>query len=119
MKKEYIILMGAGFSNKGAQSMVFTVTSDLIKKYSNKKIVMLSSIDYNRDKYDKEQYKIIIEKHPKLTTTFYLSDGLYGLADTFNITYDKEEKNEQSCIYHWYYRTRWFILGRTSIGKRL
>ena len=80
MQKKYIVLMGAELLNKGAQSMIFTVTNDLIKRYPEKQIVMLSPVDYNREGCDKDQYKFIIEKHPELTTLFSLSGGLFKLA---------------------------------------
>jgi len=58
--KKNIIIIGAGFSNKGAQSMVFTTVSKLKKKYPKKDIYLFSNQVYERSDEEKSKYNFKI-----------------------------------------------------------
>ena len=55
---KYIIVTGGELFNKGAQAMTFVTVDEIAKRYPDKKVVLVSSRDYNRDKKQKEIYNI-------------------------------------------------------------
>ncbi|MFB4159243.1 polysaccharide pyruvyl transferase family protein [Geomicrobium sp. JSM 1781026] len=60
MIHKYITIVGGELYNKGAQAMTFTVISELGNKYPNAKIILLSSMDYNRSENEKNIYNFEI-----------------------------------------------------------
>lgn len=55
-----VLIVGGELFNKGAQAMTFAVIDLIAQKYPEKKCILLSSMDYERDKTDKDQYKFKI-----------------------------------------------------------
>ena len=56
MNKDFIIITGSNFLNKGSQSMLFSTVQMLKEKYPDKKIIMLSTKDYFDSKLDKGNF---------------------------------------------------------------
>lgn len=59
-QKENFIIIGGGFSNKGAQAMVFTVVDQIKERFPNKDIYVFSNAAFKRDEYEKSQYNFNI-----------------------------------------------------------
>lgn len=57
-EKKYILVTGTGFVNKGSQAMLFNAVDELKKRFPDKKIIDLSTLDYNKG--DVEQYNFEI-----------------------------------------------------------
>ncbi|MCW4025658.1 MAG: Coenzyme F420 hydrogenase/dehydrogenase, beta subunit C-terminal domain [Candidatus Bathyarchaeota archaeon] len=55
-----VIIVGADLFNKGAQAMTFTVVDQVKQRYPDKKIIMLSASDYDRDELEKMRYSFRI-----------------------------------------------------------
>lgn len=47
--KQYILITGCAFYNRGSQAMLFNTVDELKRRFPAKKIIMLSSMDYNKD----------------------------------------------------------------------
>lgn len=65
---KYVLVTGGELFNKGAQAMTFTTASEIAKRYPDKKIILMSSRDYQRAEEEKEQYKFAIIACPNLKT---------------------------------------------------
>lgn len=55
-----IIIIGGGFINKGSQAMTFTVVNQMKRRFPNKKIYLLSSLDFERKPKEKKIYNFKI-----------------------------------------------------------
>lgn len=55
-----IVIVGGGMSNKGAQSMTFTVIDEIRERFPEKEITLLSSVDFGLSEKDKAAYKVSI-----------------------------------------------------------
>lgn len=89
----YILITGGQLFNKGAQAMTFTVVNEIRKRYPEKKIILLSSLDFKRSKEDKEKYRFVImpyEMRPKLA----LAGGIHSLINKV-YKYGKYKKNSR------------------------
>ena len=47
--KDYILITGCDYYNRGSQAMLFNTVDELTERFPDKKIVMLSSMDYKKD----------------------------------------------------------------------
>lgn len=47
--KQYILITGCAFYNRGSQAMLFNTVDELSRRFPEKKIIMLSSMDYYKD----------------------------------------------------------------------
>lgn len=47
--KKYILITGCAYYNKGSQAMLFNSVDELKRRYPDKEIIMLSSMDYKKD----------------------------------------------------------------------
>lgn len=57
-EKKYILITGTGFVNKGSQAMLFNAVDELKKRFPDKEIIDLSTLDYNKG--DVAQYNFEI-----------------------------------------------------------
>jgi polysaccharide pyruvyl transferase WcaK-like protein len=58
-EKKYILITGTGFVNKGSQAMLFTAVDELKKRFPDKEVIDLSTMDYQ--KKEAEDYAFRIE----------------------------------------------------------
>ncbi|MBU9724605.1 MULTISPECIES: polysaccharide pyruvyl transferase family protein [Diplocloster] len=47
-QKKYILITGTGFVNKGSQAMLFTAVDELKRRFPDKEIIDLSTLDYQK-----------------------------------------------------------------------
>ncbi|KYG30592.1 polysaccharide pyruvyl transferase family protein [Alkalihalobacillus trypoxylicola] len=57
---KYILITGGELFNKGAESMTFVAVDEIKERFPGRKIILLSSRDYDREKKEKENYKFDI-----------------------------------------------------------
>lgn len=57
-KKKYILITGTGFVNKGSQAMLFNAVDELKKRFPDKEIIDLSTLDYNKTDVNMYNFKI-------------------------------------------------------------
>ena len=60
--KKYILVTGGELKNKGAQAMVYTTVDKLSQRYPMYRVVLISSLDYNRPIEEQKNYKFDIVK---------------------------------------------------------
>lgn len=58
-EKKYILITGTGFVNKGSQAMLFNAVDELKKRFPDKEIVDLSTLDYNKGDVSKYNFEIM------------------------------------------------------------
>lgn len=57
--KKYILITGTGFVNKGSQAMLFTAVDELKKRFPDKEVINLSTLDYNKGDVTQYNFKIM------------------------------------------------------------
>ncbi len=60
MTRKNIIIVGGQLFNKGAQAMTFTVVDQMKRKFPDKNIYLLSTVDFKRDEEEKIKYNFEI-----------------------------------------------------------
>lgn len=68
---KYILITGGELFNKGAQAMTFTTVSEISKRYPDRRIILMSSRDYQRPKEEKEQYRFEFLAYPNIKTQLF------------------------------------------------
>ena len=57
--KKYILITGTGFVNKGSQAMLFNAVDELKKRFPDKEIIDLSTLDYNKPDSNIYNFRIL------------------------------------------------------------
>ena len=60
----YVLITGGELQNKGAQAMTFITVSEVKKRFPDRKIVLLSTVDYKRTAEEKDNYAFDILPFP-------------------------------------------------------
>lgn len=58
-EKKYILITGTGFVNKGSQAMLFNAVDELKKRFPDKEVIDLSTLDYNKGDVTQYNFKIM------------------------------------------------------------
>lgn len=58
-EKKYILITGTGFVNKGSQAMLFNAVDELTKRFPDKEVIDLSTLDYNKGDVTQYNFKIM------------------------------------------------------------
>ena len=94
---KYILITGGEMFNKGAQSMTFSTVNEIKKRYDNKEVILLSSLDYDRSDKDKEQYSFKILPF-NLGMIFYLLGSWAKLIWFFKVKKENKKRYGQSIL---------------------
>lgn len=90
---EYILITGGELFNKGAQSMTFITVNELKNRFPDKKIILLSSQDYERNEEYKNQYLFDILPI-NIGIIFELLGGVYKCIWRFKGKIKNKQKNK-------------------------
>ena len=58
-ENRYILITGTGFVNKGSQAMLFNAVDELKKRFPDKEIIDLSTLDYDKGDVNQYNFKIM------------------------------------------------------------
>ena len=58
-EKKYILITGTGFVNKVSQAMLFNAVDELKKRFPDKEVIDLSTLDYNKGDVTQYNFKIM------------------------------------------------------------
>lgn len=87
--KKYILIIGGELFNKGAQAMTFVTVDEMKKRYPDRKVILLSDIDYKRNQKEKDKYLFDIKP-----MNFALCNILLGGIYKFIWKIKSKEKNK-------------------------
>lgn len=125
-EKKYILITGTGFINKGSQAMLYTAVDELKKRFPDKEVIDLSTLDYKKDVAEEYSYKIMPDYLSLFIPKKYLSLRAFG-RKIMNYKESEKEKQERE---KWIskmediYRNAYFIVNAggyalgSPIGRR-